>query len=414
MTDNARGDALQAVLARFANERRQAATVYANAQEHVGTAGVPRRLISDHGFPAFTQFTYLNPHSSHITRNTEPRTPIQLVTLHPYGLTADRAILVSTRATERRITNHQGAGNRGVSPLTEVVLVPAVHDANSVTAAKTETLLRRVTTRGPGPAFHAILPRNGDIIVCAALDDEVQAVPSIADVSINVALEGGLGIRRLDWEGHNYSQLVELPYTSSQLFSLHVLLAKIRTAVPNIPLSFLNGAPTHSMSGIAYMFPTDVQGAQQYNFTNDAWRGHSPLDHELSDNTAVIRGTQAVPPLDTATQVFIPPQTPPPRATRASIRPAIATVDTLGASSPLLAIYSSIAGTERSADMQTISRARFFVQRINGSQQDADNTGNQASTAQAVTQTHVPEPAVNSGPHVFDFTSGFWGDGEPW
>lgn len=413
MTNHA-GSTMQQVLTRFANDRRRAAVTYANATGNAGSAGVPRRLLSDQGFAANRQFTYVTPHPSHITRNIELRTPIRLITLHPYGLTADRSILTATQAATRRVAVRRGAGVRGVYPLTDTVLVPANHDADSVTVGKTSALLTRVTQAGSGPAFHVILPRTGDVIVCASLDDEVLAVPALAEISINVALEGGLGVQRAAWEARDFSQLVELPYTADQLYALEVLIAKIRSVVSGIPLSFLNGTPTASMSGIAYMFPTDVQGAQQYNFTNGAWQGQSPLFHENSDVPAVTTAIQAIPPFDTATQVFRPPQAPAPVATRTVVQPEIATVDTVGQSSPLLAAYATLAAAERSTDMQAAPRVRFFTERINTAHQDADHAADQGTTAQAAATTRTPPAAVNAGPHVFNFTTGFWGDDELW
>lgn len=408
------GSTMQQVLTRFSNDRRRAAVTYANARENEGSSGVPRRLLSDQGFAANRQFAYVVPHPSHITRSNEQRTTIRLITLHPYGLTADRQILTSTQAATRRIANRRGPGVRGVYPLTNTVLVPANHDADSVTVGKTTTLLTRVTQPGAGPAFHVILPRTGDVVVCASLDDEVLAVPTLASVSINVALEGGLGIRREDWDSRNFSQLVELPYTADQLYALEVLIAKIRNAVLGIPLSFLNGMPTSGMSGIAYVFPADVQGAQQYNFTNGAWQGQSPLFHENSDIPAVTAAIQAIPPFDTATQVFRPPQAPAPVATRTVVQPEISNVDTVGQSSPLLAAYATLAAAERSTDMQTAPRVRFFTDRINTAHRDADHAADQGTTAQAAATTRTPPAAVNADPHVFNFTTGFWGDGDPW
>lgn len=399
---------LRRVLTRLANDRRRSVAYYGNATGVPGASGTPRRLLSDYGFPTATQFQYVVPSPSHVTVNHEPRTALDLVTLHPYGLAEDRARLVATAAPQRRLGVPGGSGV-ATHPASARVLVSGGLDAETYAEAKTVALVQRATNPRQGPAHHFVVTRRGDVIVCAALDDEVQAAPAAAERAVSVALEGAVGVLVEDWEARRHDRLFELPYTEMQLFSLGVLVAKLRRAVPAIAASVRAAADG---PGVAQLFPPG-SGVVAQNFVAAAPAFASPLDHAPSNADAFLARVAAVPPFDLATQVFRAPEAPAARAVRAEARAAIAEADTTGRLSPMLAAYASLAGVERAHDMQQTPRARFFVQRIAAAHRDADDSGAAAQHVEAAAQDGSDEaPMQATGPHVFDFSTGLWGDGQ--
>lgn len=409
-------DRLQSALSRYSADQRRAVAYYGNVRENPGGAGVPRRLISDYGFPSESLFTFVVPSAAHVDRSRENRDPIGMVILHTYGLTEDRTRLVSARAADRRFSDVWHPNEPGVRTLvsTPDVIIPAYLDDGTASAPKTAKIVSRLVNQGQGPAYHFVIARSGNVLVCAALDDEVYATRNLSDVTIDIALEGAVGVRRTDWEARVFEgKLFELPFTEIQLFSLRVLLAKICIAVPRIPRTLhVTGTPTATTTGVYYDY-TDTR-VTRTNFSGGTWRTTSPLDHAQSDVPVFSERLTNTGPYDLGTQVFQPYAPTPPVASRADAQGAIDEIATLGELSPALAAYTSLAGAERAADMASATRSRLFVSRIHVAHRDADDTGSHGSTVAQAANAQTPIPATNFAPHTYDFGTGFWGDGEPY
>ena len=407
-------DRLQAALSRYSADQRRAVAYYGNVRENPGGAGVPRRLISDYGFPSESLFTFVVPSAAHVDRSRENRDPIRMVILHPYGLTEDRARLVSARAVDRRFSDAWRPDEPGVRTLvsTPDVIVPAYLDDSTASTSKTSRLVSRLVNQGQGPAYHFVIARSGNVLVCAALDDEVYATRDLSDVTIDIALEGAVGVRRTDWEARNFNgKLFELPFTEIQLFSLRVLLAKINIAIPHIPrVVHVAGSPPATTLGVYYAFPEGR--VTRANFSGGAWRTTSPLDYSQADVPIFSTRLTNTGPYDLGTQVFQPYAPTPPVASRADAQGAVEEIATMGELSPALAAYTSLAGAERAADMAAASRSRLFVSRIHVAHRDADDTSSHGTTVESASNAQTPIPATNFAPHTYDFGTGFWGDGE--
>jgi hypothetical protein len=339
-----------------------------------------------------------------------------MVIVHPYGLREDRTRLTSLRAVDRRFSDTWHADEPGVRTLitTPDVIVPAYLDDATCSPTKTSRVVSRLTNQGQGPAYHFIVARSGNVLVCAALDDEVYATRDLSDITIDIALEGAVGVRRTDWERKDFhGKLFELPFTEIQLFCLRVLLSKITTAVPRIPaVLHTSGVPTSSASGVYYAFDDTAVG--RANFTNGGWHTVSPLDYAQADTPVFATRLQNTGPYDLGTQVFQPYAPTPPVASRADAQGAVEEIGTLAELSPALAAYTSLAGAERAADMASATRSRLFVSRIHVAHRDADDTGSAGSTVSQAANAQQPIPATNFAPHTYDFGTGFWGDGEPY
>jgi hypothetical protein len=402
---------LRLVLAQLATDRRRSIAYYGNALAAPGSSTIPRRLLSDFGFPTDTQFQYVVPALANVTINREPRTAINHIVLNPYGLLFDRTRLVATAVAQRRVSLTRGPGTRGVAlyPGRNDLYISAELDDQTYLEQKTTDLIQNLTTVR-GPAYHFVITRRGDIIVCAALDDEVFANRNLSTTCISVALEGALAITVSDWTAKRFTNLIELPYNEMQLFTLRVLYAKLQRAIPAITQEFV----TTDAAGFSYQFPNNVTGAKAFCFTNNEWRSfNSPLNYETSDISDFISRVNALSSFDLTTQVFRPPQAPAARATRAAARSVISQINTVGELSPALIAYASLAGVERANESASLTRSRFFVRRINVAQRDADDTNSQQSAVENTAGIDEPPAIANSGSSIFDFTTGYWQDPEP-
>lgn len=402
-------DAVAQVLARVAADTRRTVAYYGNVRGLPGRSRRPRRLLSETGFPAERTFSYVVPAPAHVRAHDPPRT-VTSVTLHPYGLADDLRRLTSSRAADRRVRTAGTNTGTGVAPLaTDATFLVAGNVLPDTSApAKTASLIEAVVTARRGPAYHFVVTRRGDIIVAAVLDDETAASRSNAATTIDVALEGAFAIRRTDHEARRFDgTLYELPYTPTQMLTLSVLIVKLRTVYPAVPTTLGTGLVNDYRVA-------DYRGAPALNFSNGAWRnGGSPFDHALSDVPAFVTNLGTIPPFDLATQVFQPDQAPTPVATRTVAQTAIGQADTVGEQSVLLANYAALAGPERANAMQSAPRVRFFVERLNMAVRDAHGASNSAADTAEGGRVDPLTPATNVDPHVYDFTTGRWGDGEP-
>lgn len=408
-------EVLSGALTRLANDRRRRITQYANLAPRPGASAVPQRLLSDVGFLEAIQFSYINADPAHVTPpdDDDPRDVRQIV-LCAYGLQLDAARFAARGAVVRTA---RGAGVGGLAPFPELpdVLVSAELTAETYSAQKNDVVRRNMTQRRSGPAYHFLIDRSGGIAVGPALDYRTSVVPARSEHGVFVGLEGALGITRADFTAGRTTSYFELPYTSLQLLTLSILLAKLFTAYPAVPRAV--SAPTDGTTpALLYTASTLAGELTHRNFSNGAWRNaeHNGFDYGGTDDATLGEAITREGAFDLATEIFRPVQAPRAVAARDVARTAIGTVDTAGAQSLFLGAYTSIAAPERANDMETQTRRQIFVERLRVTHTEADDAGSQAAeTAEGgASLTPVQPTVINADPHTYNYTTGLWGDGE--
>lgn len=410
-------EVLSRALTRLANDRRRRTTQYANLAPRPGASAVAQRLLSDIGFLEGTQFSYINANAAHVTPpdDDSPRDIRQLV-LCAYGLGLDASRFTARNAT---IRTARGPGTPGLAPFVDLpsVIVSAELDGETYSAQKNNLVRRNMTQRRSGPAYHFLIDRRGGITVGPALDYQTSVAPARGEHGVFIGLEGALGLARTELDAGRTASAFELPYTSLQMLTLSVLLAKLFTAYPSIPRSISDPADVDSPA-LLYEASSLPDGVSRRNFSNGAWIQQpsygADFDYGLSDNDALNAAVTQEGSFDLATEIFRPLQAPQALAARDEVRTAIGTVDTAGAQSLFLGAYTSIASPERANDMETQTRRQIFVERLRVTHTEADDAGTQsAETSEGgATLTPVIPTVVNADPHTYNYTSGLWGDGE--
>lgn len=407
-------DVLSASLAALANDRRRTVTQYANIEPRPGENDAPRRLMSDIGFPEATQFAYINAHPSHVIppQEEEPRTIRQFV-VKPYGLSLD---LARFNGRNRNVRTTRGANVTGVAPHPDddTILISAELADDTYSAQKNEAVVRNMTTRRSGPAYHFLIDRRGGLSVGPGLDYATMVSPARSDDGVFIGMEGALGLSRSNFSGRRSSESFELPYTAAQIEVLVILLAKLRTAFPEVRLTFQNDATPGVLTCVyepAQGLPLD----KQLNFSNERWQASStsPFEYAATDDAVIAASVSLEGAYDLATEVFRTAEAPRAVAARDAARVAIGQIDTAGRVSVALGAYVYLASPERANSMEGQSRRELFVTRQRASHHDADAAGQQSSTVTNGTQSVTPvRPAVsNAEPHVYDYDRGIWGDG---
>lgn len=406
MPDPSPYEVTSAALTRLANARRRRVTEYANLAPRPGESQTPARLLSDIGFLSGAPFSYVNAHQAH-TEPPEDDAPrvITHIVFVPYGVNRDRARLTSRARRNRLIGTTRGIlTTPGVATLfgTDDYVAPAYIDDLSFTQDKTDEAVRSMVNRLPGPAFHALVDRGGGVIIGPALDFKTSAVPSLASTAIFIGLEGALAMGRTNFNANFAGGIFELPYTSPQLTSLAVLVAKLLTAFPSIPRTFSAGAPGFNAIGTTL------------NFTSGRWVSSgtsSPFRYETTDDANFFALVDRQGGFNLATEVF-QPRTARPSAARREVQTAIGQVDTTGARALLLGAYVDVAAPERAFEMLQHDRQRVFVRRTQVSHVDADEAGEGAAHVTAgEVMLRVQPKVTNVNAHVYNYTSGLWGDG---
>lgn len=410
-------EVLSRALTRLANDRRRRTTQYANLAPRPGASTVAQRLLSDIGFLEGTQFSYLNANAAHVTPPVDdsPRDIRQLV-LCAYGLGLDASRFTSRNTTVRTA---RGPGTPGLAPFVDLpsVLVSAELDRETYSAQKNDLVRRNMTQRRSGPAYHFLIDRRGGITVGPALDYQTSVVPARSEHGVFIGLEGALGIARAELDAGRTSSAFELPYTSLQVLTLTVLLAKLFTAYPTIPRA-VSDPEDGAVPALLYAAPTLPDGVARRNFSNGAWIQQESygvdFDYGLTDDAALNAAVTQEGAFDLATEIFRPLQAPPALAARDEVRTAIGTVDTAGAQALFLGAYTSIASPERANDMQAQTRRQIFVERLRVTHNEADDAGAQAAETSegGSTLTPVIPTVVNADPHTYNYTTGLWGDEE--
>ena len=366
------------------------------------------------GFPEAIQFSYVNAHTSHVVppQEEEPRTIRQFV-IKPYGLSQD---LARFRGTNRNIRTTRGPNITGVAPHPDDpdVLVSAELDDVTYSAQKNATVIRNMTTRQSGPAYHFLIDRKGGVSVGPGLDYVTTVNPARAEDGLFIGMEGALGISRASFAARDTDQSYELPYTAAQIEVLVILFAKLLTAFPEVPLAFHNDASPGVLTCV-YETATGLPREKQLNFSNEAWQtGNSPFEYVATDDAVLASSVSLEGAYDLATEVFRTAEAPRAIAARNAARVAIGQLDTMGRVSVAMGAYVSLASPERANEMSAQSRRELFFTRQRVAHQDADHAGQQASHVTTDSQSVTPITPVISGvePHVYDYSTGVWGDGK--
>jgi len=402
---------MQGVLGRLANDYRRTVAYYGNIEARPGFNATPRRLLSDVGFPTTSQFTYLVPSRAHVIVNEDARA-ITRLTFCPYGLAEDRRIILSPDEADRRVRTSSESGATGlrVCPLDPAYLVSSELNDETVSEQKTVRLIRRIVSTAGGPAYHVIINRRGDVIVAAALDDTTRAAGDNAEISVDIAVESALSITQEAHVARRFDSLIELPFTTTQIAAIVTVIAKLTAAYPAIARALVPSET--SGPGVAYRWPITTPDATPRNFSRGAWRGTSPYDHALCDAPRIFEQVAERRAFDLTTEVFRSADAPEARTGRAEAQTAVSQADSAGEESALLGAYSIVAGEERASEMQGTRRIQLFVQRIHMAHHDANQTHEVAGAAATASSHAAPTPPQNILPHVFDFTTGYWGDGK--
>lgn len=407
-------DVLSASLAALANDRRRTITQYANIAPRPGENETPQRLLSDIGFPEATQFAYVNVHASHVIppQDEEPRTIRQFV-VKPYGLSLD---LARFDGSNRNIRTTRGAAVTGVAehPDDATILISAELEQDTYSAQKNAAVFRNMTTRRSGPAYHFLIDRRGGLSVGPGLDYATSVNPARSDDGVFIGMEGALGLSRENFARRRSSQSFELPYTAAQIEVLVILLAKLRTAFPEVRLTFQNDA-TPGVLTCVYETARGLTREQQLNFSNERWQASSvsPFEYAATDDAVIDGSVSLEGAYDLATEVFRTSEAPRAVAARDAARVAIGQINTAGSVSVAMGAYVYLASPERANSMEGQSRRELFVTRQRASHQDANGAGVQSSMVVHGTQSVTPvRPAVsNTEPHVYDYDRGIWRDG---
>jgi hypothetical protein len=405
-------------LTRAASDTRRTIAQLGNAQGVPGSQTRPRRLLSDDVLPVDIDFAYLSPDATNVVPSSEDRA-VTSINVVPFGVETDVALITSPDAEDRRVRTALGAGLDGLAPHPDddSILVPAAVTSDFLHSGdKLSRVVERMTTQ-QGPAFHVVVDREGSVRVCMSLDDHGAAQPD-SEVTVDVAVEAIVGIRRIDYQNRAFNRpdsFIELPLSPRQVTSLSVVVAKIFAAYPGVPRAVVEvGA-----DGVRYRWSDRAARgeAQPYNFTTpEVWQDqlHSPFTYENSDAAGFLaRVNQELSGLDLATQVFRPPGAAAATGAREVARTAISQADTAGAASVQLGHYSGLAGTDRASAMQASARQRFFVDRITLTRRDVD-TQTRAAADVVAAQPAPQAAAIDVSPHVYDFATGRWqNDGSP-
>lgn len=393
-------ETLSAAITSLASDRRRAAAYYGNLAPVPGARRIPQRFLSDAGFPMSTQFSYIAPALTHVTRGEGPRT-IRTLAIHPYGLAVDARLLRSSAPEDAVVWDEGSPTGVRVYPGVDAWVMPGRLSDDTYDAEKTVTLLAAMTNAAVGPAYHAVIDRRGNVIVGAALDDTTHPAGIATEGVINVALEGAL-VRRLEGE-----ELRELPYRSVQLRALASLVAKLRAAEPDFATAL---AAASGVPGIYVAWPELGETVALGNFTGGTWRG-GPFDYTASDDPGFFQLVDLDGVYDLATEVFRPANSPPSNTRRALVAAAISRTDTAGRESVYLGAYTDIAARDRNEEMGAATRREFFVGRARTTHRDGMAGTVRAAEVHATAPT-APAPVQNSDPLMFDFSTGFFGDGK--
>jgi hypothetical protein len=407
-------EVLSTALTQQANDQRRQVAQYANLEPRPGESEVPRRLMSDTGFLEATQFGYINAHRAHVIppNDDDPRVIRQFV-LQPYGFRLDQQRF---RSSNRVIRSAREQATGVIEhPDNADVLVSAELSATTYSAQKNAVVRRNMTERHSGPAYHFLIDRNGGIAVGPALDFRTAVISARSEDSIFIGVEGALGILREDFTRRRYDRAFELPFTSSQVTTIAILLAKLYTAFPEVRKAFNNTAAPGILSTVYAPAPT-LTPATRRNFVE---RGQEPTENLEFDYSATYDDNFFTAVLeegvfDLATEIFRTQEAPRAVATRDAARVAIGRIDTAGAVAVALGAYTSVASPERATEMEAITRRALFITRTRAAHSSADQSGAQAGAVSTSTQSvAVVAPTVtNFEPHVYDYTTGRWGDGE--
>lgn len=339
------------------------------------------RWLSEVGFLASVQVSYAEMNAANFEPSgDEEGREINALYFVPYGLARDAALLTGDRPRHYRTTRSPGARGTAPFPGADGFVGAADLGDDGASPMKTLAVLAALRQADGGPGYHAVVTRAGNVSIAAPADAIVSPVDDAENAYV-VAVE--TAVRRA-----SDGTLSEAPWTTAQLDTLSVLMAKLRAAYQSLLLD--------TDSGLR-LVERDVRPDGL-----TAWL--------TGDNLAAfIQRVADLGEFDAATEVFR--RSPPPQGRRAEAQVAIGTADTAGEASMVLAAYVDLAAAERSHGVSELSRENVFVARARVSHTEGDAGAEAGAHAAAATQMTPIFPEVTRfEPHSYNFATGRWGD----
>lgn len=417
---------LNSSLSRLAAEQRRAAAEYSNLAARSGSGGPPRRYLSDAGFLVNLQFSYLDFSPSSATYDdTGAQRPLNRLRFVGYGAEEDLTEFITPEPLNQLIhsaTSERGPGLREYGPGRDYLIARNSNAADTYDPSKIRTFCRTQDNRPVavvnGP--HFLITREGAIIVVGSAD-ATAAFPAARDANNNdvlfVGVETTLAIDRLALGERDWNQAFELPFTPAQLVTMAVLIQKLKTAMPALANASFSDDVTTPLSYTLLGVPNDFQAAARKNLQAavpniDRSTGNSPFDYSGSTGPSVLALAAQQGSYDISRNVWRLDPEPPPTA-QEETRTIISQVGTLGVRSPLMGVYAEAAGGSRARQMRDQTRPEVFYARRRFSYRTAEGTEQQEQTTQATAAVEevLLKPVENYEPHVYDFVTGYWGDG---
>lgn len=405
-------DALRDALVAQARSQRRRAPVYLNARARA--AGNAGRWLSDVGFLSAAPFAYSEAHATNFIEGdaSEPRAVRRLVIV-PYGLGRDLLRLTSDLPADRAIRTSRtpGASGRAPWPGLDTVLGAADLNEDSSVPEKTSSFLAQMGNGGSGIGFHAVITRTGAVFICAPLDAVAAPFGTSADDpedAIFVAVESAGAKLRQETKPPQ-----EVPLASLQADQLAIFVAKVRAAYPEIPLAWASPGLAYAVLPVDQAYSQDTRNFREWGTWGDTANALPEFDYTAVRPENFLARVGAEPAYTLATEVFR--QGPAPSTRRANALTTIGHADTLGTQAILLGSYGDLAAGDRSDGMQEETRRDLFVRRARAAHRESDTSAAgaaHASSAEALTPV-IPSVS-NASPHAYNYSTGLWGDGEPW
>lgn len=417
---------LSSSLSRLAAEQRRAAAEYSNLTARTGSSGPPRRYLSDTGFLIALAFSYLDFSPSSATYDdTGAQRALNRLRFVGYGLSQDLTQIVSSEPLNQLIhsaTSARGPGLREYPLDSDYLVARNTQGVGAYDPDKIKTFARSenesVTSVVDGP--HFIITREGAIVVVGSAD-ATAAFPSAQDRNnadvLFVGVETALTVDRLALSERDWSQIFELPFTPAQLVTMAVLIQKLKPVMPALNGAAFSNDITTPLSYTLLNAPENFQATARKNLQaalpgTDRTTGSTPFDYSGSTGPGLLALAAQQGSYDISRNVWRTDPTPPPTM-QEEARTIISQVGTLGARSPLLGVYTEVAAGTRAREMRDQTRPEVFYARRRTSYRQAENTEQQQQTTQATASVEevLRQPVENYEPHVYDFVTGYWGDG---
>ena len=384
----------------FENQKA-AALAQKNKQQAPARSTKKIKILSPVGFRPSATITHIPPYRPHVGSTRVDRT-VNTVVIHTFSWGVDIGDFRKSNVLEIA----DGGPQRWISANNDAFgHYPRRFRAgvNTLTSAGAFENGRKVST-------HIIISQKGDVIMSTDLDTVAWANAPVNSKSIAIDLEPTFSTTKLG-KGVTSNDILLEPFSEEQLDSFAVVLKKLET-IYSLPQTFLSTLSA-AQSGKGYTTHAVVSAARSNPH-------HDPLAPQLQSQESweehVFSRMRRLPDFDLRSDVW---QDISPEDSIGSAAVAALAVDPgngRGANAVLRAGTDSLAGFDRSYQMQALSRDRYFraggdnsvgaLNRINEQQRFVIR---QLLKAQA-----EASPGFEAGgEHLdLDFDQGLWGDGK--